>query len=674
MKPSRTLPCTRDTRASFQGFCCRQTCEDLETILRRFPIWRSEQTNRLSANLPSFSKKPPIVFIPIPNRSLVNLPPFRSIFRFGHLLSLFNVPSHRKRLRRRETSSFSKKKKIDKVECVIEPTTGESENQPKVERESNIDNREPKQQQLKQATELHKARGKKKVDGRKTRTKQIHDHEAKYVYRSNIQSLINFFKTTKLKEKHLALLRKTHFSLLVDRLSKNKMKRRDSMKYDNVVAKILQTYQMDGETFKIGAKKLKLKSNDFKLIFGIVCGQKKMNLSYRRKNEIDMVKGRSITESIMTRTSITKSITQLLESNNNEDIENVVRLVCLLICLLLLYQGTRTTIGWGFMRYIEDIDIIKFYDWCGAAKQQLTRSIESNMNQIDKVSGCVIVLLHEIEEIPVHVQRSEHSFEQLENDEEKTMIKQKVGLTTSLGFKHQTPVEKRKAKRKLVYETNLYHVKINEHTFEKLEENMFIIRRLKMEKARIQAENDDLKDPPMTLNKQMDEDKNKAKTQIEVKDVEIVLLNERIAMLVESNVYLDSQEQQIVVEVEATTPKKSSPVSLMIKRVKNRETRRKQKDPDFWYITKKQPNQNKTGDEVQPMVEERAKTTKEDETHQQHPTKDMDTSYPVFHRLPKRSRMKLTRLWATKTNSDPILQGKHIGGYLYLDDIDKIVK
>ena len=88
----------------------------------------------------------------------------------------------------------------------------------------------------------------------------------------------------------------------------------------------------------------------------------------------------------------------------------------------------------------------------------------------------------------------------------------------------------------------------------------------------------------------------------------------------------------------------------MIKKVKNRETRREHKDPDFWYITKKQANQNKTIDEVQPMVEEKANTIKEEETRQQHPTKDMDTSYPMFHKLPKRTRIKLTSLWTTKTN------------------------
>ncbi|CAL5424434.1 unnamed protein product [Camellia sinensis] len=178
----------------------------------------------------------------------------------------------------------------------------------------------------------------------------------------------------------------------------------------------------------------------------------------------------------------------------------------------------------------------------------------------------------------------------------------------------------------------------------------------------------------MKLSKQMEEQSKKAKTQMEVKDVEIVLLNERIAMLVESNLYLDSQEEKIAVEVKAITPKTSPLVSSMMKRVKNRETRKEHKDLDFWYITKRQPKHNKTADEVELMVKESAKTSKEEQTQHQHPTKQIDTFYPVFHKLPNKSRMKLISLWATKTNSYPILQGKEIGSYLYLDDIDKIVK
>ncbi|CAL5322657.1 unnamed protein product [Camellia sinensis] len=125
----------------------------------------------------------------------------------------------------------------------------------------------------------------------------------------------------------------------------------------------------------------------------------------------------------------------------------------------------------------------------------------------------------------------------------------------------------------------------------------------------------------MKLSKQKEEQTKKAKTQMEVKDVEIVLLNEGIAMLAESNLYLDSQEEQIAVEVEATTPKISPLVSSMIKRVKNRETRKEHKDPDFWYITKRQPKQNKTVDEVEPMVEESAKTRKEENPTLIHPDK-----------------------------------------------------
>ncbi|CAL5435338.1 unnamed protein product [Camellia sinensis] len=102
------------------------------------------------------------------------------------------------------------------------------------------------------------------------------------------------------------------------------------MKYGDVIAKILQTYQMNGTTFEIGGKKLKLKRNDFKLIFGIACGQKKMNLAYGRKNEIDIVKRRKITESRMTSESIQKLIIKLLRNNKKKDREDAVRLVCLL--------------------------------------------------------------------------------------------------------------------------------------------------------------------------------------------------------------------------------------------------------------------------------------------------------------------------------------------------------
>ncbi|XP_028099349.1 nucleoprotein TPR-like [Camellia sinensis] len=453
----------------------------------------------------------------------------------------------------------------------------------------------------------------------------------------------------------------------------------------------------------------------------------------------------------MTSASIQKLIMKLLRSNNNEDVEDVVRLVCLLDNSLkdtieeqkiykqlqpqiedehedeecdfeeqeqteLPEKKEETTIKKIYQHLLlqteeEDKDeeanfeeqeqtkksqkeeepiIKKIFSLSprrnspnpkhqtGARKKRKSTTLQSKKNARRKAN-----FQHETKEGPIQVQRNELSFKKLENDEEETMIKQKVGPTTSPGFKHQTPAEKRKSKRKLAYETNFYHVKINEHTFEKLEENVLIIQRLEMEKARIQEENDELKDQLMKLNKQMEEQIKKAKTQMEVKYAEIVLLNERIAMLVESNVYLDSQEEQIAVEVEATTPKKSPLVSSMIKRVKNRETKKEYKDPDFWYIMKKQPKQNEKVDKVEPMVEEIAKTRKEDETQHQHLTKEIDTSYPVFHKLQKKSRMKLTSLWATKINSDKfcfricnysILQGKEVGSYLYLDDIGKIVK
>ncbi|CAL5365088.1 unnamed protein product [Camellia sinensis] len=153
-----------------------------------------------------------------------------------------------------------------------------------------------KPQHNKQEPNQHKPKGKKKTEGRKTRSDQIHDREAKYVYCSNMLSLFRFFNATKLEKEHFQILKKTPFFLLVDILSKKKVQKADSIKYDDVVAKILQTYQMDGTAFEIGGKKLKLKRNDFKLIFGIASGQKKMHFVYGRKDDIDLIIGYANTQ------------------------------------------------------------------------------------------------------------------------------------------------------------------------------------------------------------------------------------------------------------------------------------------------------------------------------------------------------------------------------------------
>ncbi|CAL5338778.1 unnamed protein product [Camellia sinensis] len=382
-----------------------------------------------------------------------------------------------------------------------------------------------KPQQNKQEPNQHKPKGKKKIEQRKTRSDQIHDREAKYVYRSNMLSLIRFFNATKLEKEHFQILKKTPFFLLVDILSKQKLQKADSIKYDDVVAKILQTYQMDGTTFQIGGKKLKLKRNDFKLIFGIACGQKKMHLVYGRKDDIDLVKRRKIRENRMTSASIQKLITKLLRSKKKEDRGDVVRLVCLLICLLLLYPVTGTTIGWGFMKYLEDIDKMKSYDWCDAAKQQLTKLIERNINQIDKVSGCVMVILFILArakrycgEIQDEDKDEDADFQQqnqaeISEIEEQTLTEDKSKHKTWESIPHKicpekkkktVPFESQKSEGNKVdkepeVDPNLVEVLV----FERIEDDMLKMEKLKMERDILQTANNNLQQQLNKLKKEI---------------------------------------------------------------------------------------------------------------------------------------------------------------------------
>ncbi|CAL5391278.1 unnamed protein product [Camellia sinensis] len=404
---------------------------------------------------------------------------------------------------------------------------------------------------------------------------------------------------------------------------------------------------MDGTTFEIGGKKLKLKRNDFKLIFGIACGQKKMHLVYGRKDDIDLVKRRKIRENRMTSASIQKLITKLLRSKKKEDREDVVRLVCLLICLLLLYPGTGTTIGWGFMKYLEDIDKIKSYDWCNAAKQHLTKSIERNINQIDKVSGCVMVillkdiceennlkhtdeekktyrmLLGEIQDKDEDEHEHEHEHEdedanfqqqnqaEISEIEEQTLTEDKSKHKIWEPIPHEicpekkkktVPFESQKSEGNKVdkepkVDPNLVEILV----FERIDDDMLKMEKLKMERDILQTTNDNLQQQLNKLKKEMQE---QHKKQMQREDEEIKILHERIATLAEANKY--SEEQH---------------------------------------------------------------------TQQQPAMKKLKTSNEIFNILPEKSRQNLIAHWAnTKKQDQPMWQGSHHGTYVYLNDIDKILK
>ena len=236
-------------------------------------------------------------------------------------------------------------------------------------------------------------RKKRKIEAAAAVTPDIMGQTSKGTYRSNMQVLIKIMEDVKLRDEHIALLKKTPFWLLFDALINKKLKSDHSLKYDDIVVKIIQSYEKDGKTFNIGGKKVSFTKNDVRLILGISGGEQPLKITYKQKKDVSFVKRRNITDRRLTAKVIRKMIEKYVKSNKQKNVKDTVRLLCLYLCLGLLFSGSGTSIGWDYLQCMEDIEMLRKFDWCEAVRSKLMTSIEHYHEQPSKVTSCVMVLL-----------------------------------------------------------------------------------------------------------------------------------------------------------------------------------------------------------------------------------------------------------------------------------------
>ncbi|KAG5560023.1 hypothetical protein RHGRI_003340 [Rhododendron griersonianum] len=218
----------------------------------------------------------------------------------------------------------------------------------------------------------------------------------KITYRSNFRPIIKLMEkiNPKLRDEHIEGLKLTRFWLLFHALLNKKLNINKCRKYDETIVQIIRTYQACENQFKIGQKLLKLTKHDIRLIFGLCCGDKHMDLAYASKESIDLVKRRKIKPKRLTATGIKAILYKALKGNGKEDVEDVVRLLCMYLCCTLFFSKPGTKIGWVYLHYMHDLKSMKDYDWCEAIRYTLMNSIEKYQLQPEKASGCVITLLY----------------------------------------------------------------------------------------------------------------------------------------------------------------------------------------------------------------------------------------------------------------------------------------
>ncbi|KAI8544201.1 hypothetical protein RHMOL_Rhmol08G0277600 [Rhododendron molle] len=194
-------------------------------------------------------------------------------------------------------------------------------------------------------------------------------------FRSNIIGTVGLLSKLKLNNAHLDLLKQTPFWMLIDAIRKGKLVEKACMKHDKPILSIIENYDTNDSKFLIGGKKIAITRNDIKLIFGIACGNKPIGDLNKKKSDIAFATRRGIKEVRIGSKKMKDMINEILqkreESMTDEDIRDVVRLVCMFICLTLFFSTSGVTIAWTYVHCMEKIEEIKDYDWAQSITETL---------------------------------------------------------------------------------------------------------------------------------------------------------------------------------------------------------------------------------------------------------------------------------------------------------------
>ncbi|KAL7220901.1 hypothetical protein ACSBR2_013730 [Camellia fascicularis] len=85
---------------------------------------------------------------------------------------------------------------------------------------------------------------------------------------------------------------------------------------------------------------------------------------------------------------------QAICGRTESDEEDVAKLFCLYICMKLFFATTDEHIGWAFVRVIDKLETLRIFDWTTAIRNTLISSLNETHSKPERVTSCVVVLLH----------------------------------------------------------------------------------------------------------------------------------------------------------------------------------------------------------------------------------------------------------------------------------------
>ena len=168
--------------------------------------------------------------------------------------------------------------------------------------------------------------------------------------------------------------------------------------YNNIIFELIKVYDRQRNAFKIGGKNLRVRSSDVRLIFGVIGGKEPITSKlYSKTFEMDnsFYKRRCAALGLkrLDQSALCKMLESAIKGKSSTDCADVARIITLILLLKLFVPTAHNSLGWNFLRYVEDLDRMQEYDWVMLIWETLMDSIKKSNNDPKKVTECVMLLL-----------------------------------------------------------------------------------------------------------------------------------------------------------------------------------------------------------------------------------------------------------------------------------------
>lgn len=231
---------------------------------------------------------------------------------------------------------------------------------------------------------------------KKARKAKVDEGDARETpFRSSLGGIMTVIKKLNLRESHKRVLKLTPFWAIFEAIIDNKVTPSQCRKSDKMVIEIIESFDPDEEKFRVGKKGqlLDITSADLVSFFGIQGGEDFVSLQYGCKEAVKFVTRRGIVDKRLTTTLVKDLLDEYVKGDETDDVEDVARLLCVYI-LHTFFFPMGLNVKWVLCERVDDLERMRRYDWNGAILKELMSSIKKYHKEPRKVSGCVMLLLY----------------------------------------------------------------------------------------------------------------------------------------------------------------------------------------------------------------------------------------------------------------------------------------